>query len=80
MAEHGYRHLEQRFNLPKPNDQSNIPIQVEGTMEGTVGTVEGIVGTVEVTMVATMEATMEAMVEAMMEAVAGVETRRGRRW
>ena len=29
MAEHGYRHLEQRFNLPKPNDQSNIPIQVE---------------------------------------------------
>ena len=50
MAEHGYRHLGQRFNLPKPNDQSNIPIQVEGTMEGTVGTVEAM-----------MEAMMEAI-------------------
>ena len=64
MAEYGYRHLGQTVNLPKPNDQSKLHTQVEGSMEGTVGTVEGIVGTVE--------ATMEAIVEAMMEAAAVV--------
>ena len=30
MAEHGYQHLDQKFNLPKPNDQSKIHIHTSG--------------------------------------------------
>ena len=63
-----YLHLWQRFNLPKSNDQSNIPIQVESIMEGTVEAM------MEATLKATMEATVEATMEATVEAVVGVET------
>ena len=66
-----YLHLWQRFNLPKSNDQSNIPIQVESIMEGTVEAM--MEATLKATVKAAVEATMEATVEATVEAVAGVE-------